>query len=162
MTERLLEGKRILVVDDEVDVLETLKDLLSMCNLVAVSHFEDARDLLEREHLDMAILDIMGVDGYKLLEIAKDKNVPAVMLTADALSVGHTIRSFKNGAAYYIPKEEIIHIETFLGDILLSREKGKNLRNKWLERMGSYYERKFGPDWQSEDPEFWDNFTSMT
>lgn len=162
MSNGLLKGKRILVVDDEADVLETLKDLLSMCNLVMVSHFEDARDLLEREYFDMAILDIMGVDGYKLLEIANDKNVPAVMLTADALSVGHTIRSFKNGAAYYVPKEEIVHIEKFLGDILMSREKGKNLRNQWLERMETYYKRKFGPDWQDEDPEFWDSFTSVS
>ena len=30
----LLEGKKILIVDDEPDVLETLEDLLSMCVVV--------------------------------------------------------------------------------------------------------------------------------
>jgi DNA-binding response OmpR family regulator len=160
VTKDLLKGKRILIVDDEPDVIETLKDLLNMCSLVETYTFEDARDLLDRQSFDMAILDIMGVDGYKLLEIAKDKNVPAVMLTANALSVSHTVRSFKGGAVFYVPKEEIIHIERFLKDVLVAREKGKNLRNRWLERMGPFYEKKFGPDWQSDDEEFWEKFKS--
>jgi DNA-binding response OmpR family regulator len=160
MTKDVLEGKRILIVDDEPDVIETIKDLLGMCSLVVAYTFEDARDFFERETFDMAILDIMGVDGYKLLEIAKDKDVPAIMLTANALSVSHTVRSFKGGAAFYVPKEEMIHMERFLREILVARKKGKNLRDRWLERMGSFYEKKFGPDWQSDDEEFWDNFKS--
>ena len=120
----LLEGKKILVVDDEPDVVETLGDFLSKCTLREAYNFEDARDLLERGTFDMAILDIMGVDGYKLLEIANDRNVLAVMLTANALSVGHTVRSFKKGAAYYVPKEEMAHIDDFLNDILVARKKG--------------------------------------
>ena len=126
MTKDVLEGKRILIVDDEPDVVETLKDLLTMCSLVEAYTFEDARDFFERESFDLAILDIMGVDGYKLLEIAKDKDVPAIMLTANALSVSHTVRSFKEGAAFYVPKEEMVHIERFLKDILVAlAEKGK-------------------------------------
>lgn len=158
MTKDVLKGKRILIVDDEPDVIETIKDLLGMCSLVEAYTFEDARDFFEQESFDMAILDIMGVDGYKLLEIAKDKDVPAIMLTANALSVSHTVRSFKGGAAFYVPKEEMIHIERFLKDILVARKKGKNLRNRWLERMGSFYEKKFGPDWQQDDEEFWEDF----
>ena len=160
MTRDLLKDKRILIVDDEPDVIETLKDLLSMCTLVEAYTFEDARDLLERESFDMAVLDIMGVDGYRLLELANDRGVPAVMLTANALSVSHTVRSFKGGAAFYVPKEEMIHIERFLRDILGSQEKGKNPRDRWLQRMGSFYEKKFGPDWQGEDEEFWNDFKS--
>jgi DNA-binding NtrC family response regulator len=160
MAKDLLKDKRILIVDDEPDVIETLKDLLSMCDLVEAYTFEDARELLERESFDMAILDIMGVDGYRLLEIANDKGVLAVMLTANALSVSHTVRSFERGAAFYVPKEEMIHIERFLKDILVAQEKGENLRDRWLERMGSFYERKFGPDWQSSDKAFWEKFNS--
>ncbi len=76
MTKDVLKGKRILIVDDEPDVIETLEDLLNTCSLVKAYTFEDARDLLDRESFDMAILDIMGVDGYKLLEIANDKKCP--------------------------------------------------------------------------------------
>lgn len=158
MTNDSLKGKRVLIVDDEPDVLETLKDLLFMCSVAEASNFEDARELLERERFDIAVLDIMGVDGYELLEIAKDNNIPAVMLTANALSVQDTVRSFKGGAASYVPKEEMIHIATFLNDILAARESGKNPWGRWLERLGKYYDKKFGPEWQSSDEEFWKKF----
>ncbi|MFO7740017.1 MAG: response regulator [Desulfatiglandaceae bacterium] len=159
MTEkRLLDGKRILVVDDEPDVLESLEELLGMCNLVTASTFEEAKSLLESRYFDMAILDIMGVDGYKLLKIASDREVIAVMLTAHALSPENTVRSFKEGAASYIPKDEMVNIATFLEDILEAREKGKNFWWRWLDRLGDYYERQFGPGWQKKDKEFWEEF----
>ena len=41
----LLEGKRILVVDDEPDVLEALKALLSICDVVTASSFKEAKIL---------------------------------------------------------------------------------------------------------------------
>ncbi len=153
-----LEGKRVLIVDDEPDVLETLSELLSMCELVEASNFEDARDLLEQESFDIAVLDIMGVDGYALLDIATDHDVPAVMLTAHALSVNDTVRSFKKGAASYVPKEEIMHIATFLNDVLAAQKSGKSPWARWLERLGKFYDKKFGPEWQKGDKEFWTDF----
>jgi DNA-binding response OmpR family regulator len=56
----LLEGKRILLVDDEPDVLDSLADLLLMCETVKASNFKAAKDYLETEYFDLAILDIMG------------------------------------------------------------------------------------------------------
>ena len=66
----LLEGKRVLLVDDEPDVLDTLEDLLPTCETVKASNFKVAKDYLKSEYFDLAILDIMGVEGYQLLEIA--------------------------------------------------------------------------------------------
>jgi len=57
----LLDYKRVLIVDDEPDVLETLEQLLPMCDVVRASNFEEAKALLETQYFDMAILDIMGV-----------------------------------------------------------------------------------------------------
>jgi len=71
--DKLLKGRRILIVDDEPDVLETLEDLLPMCAVTKAETFEQARDLLQDQYFDMAILDIMGVGGYKLLEICIKK-----------------------------------------------------------------------------------------
>jgi DNA-binding NtrC family response regulator len=156
--EGMLEGKKVLIVDDEPDVLETLEDLLPMCEVTKATSFDEGKDLLETQYFDMAILDIMGVDGYKLLEIAKEREVIAVMLTAHALSPENTVRSYKEGAASYIPKEEMANITTFLLDILEAREKGKNLWWRWFDRFASYYEKKFGPDWQKDDKEFWKHF----
>jgi DNA-binding response OmpR family regulator len=68
--EDMLKGKKILIVDDEPDVLDTLEDVLSMCEVVKATSFEEAKRQLEEQRFDMAVLDIMGVDGYKLLDIA--------------------------------------------------------------------------------------------
>jgi DNA-binding NtrC family response regulator len=115
MTEnKLLDGKRVLAVDDEQDVLDTLFDLLPMCEVVKASSFEAAKKLLESQHFDLAILDIMGVDGYGLLDIAIRKNIPAVMLTAHAWSPDNLVRSIKEGAVSYLPKEELAQPLGFL------------------------------------------------
>lgn len=154
----LLEGKKILIVDDEPDVLETLEELLSMCSVVKAFSFNEAKEQLEAKYFDMAILDIMGVDGYELLEIALKKKVIAVMLTAHALSPENIVRSYKEGAASYVPKEEMSNITTFLNDILEAKEKGKNFWWRWFDRFASFYEDKFGPDWQENDKDFWKKF----
>jgi DNA-binding response OmpR family regulator len=73
----LLEGKRILLVDDEPDVLASLADLLPMCETVKASNFKAAKAYLENEYFDLTVLDIMGVEGYQLLEIANQKRVSA-------------------------------------------------------------------------------------
>jgi DNA-binding response OmpR family regulator len=65
-----LTGKRVLIVDDEEDVLDSLEDLLTMCKVMKASSFEEAKNLLMNGKFHLAILDIMGVDGYELLRIA--------------------------------------------------------------------------------------------
>ena len=158
--EKRLEGKRVLIVDDEPDVLETLETMLSMCHVIKASTYEEAEKLIETEYFDIAILDIMGVDGYKLLDLAKKKDVITVMLTAHALSIEDTVKSYKKGAASYIPKDQMSKITTFLDDILEAKEKGENFWWRWLDRLGSYYGKKFGQDWRSKDKGFWRNFPS--
>ena len=153
-----LKGKRVLIVDDEADILETLEDLLSGCEVVRATSFEEAKKILENQHFDIAVLDIMGVDGYQLLDIARKKEVIAAMLTANALSPEDTVKSFKEGAASYIPKEEMSNITTYLNDILEAKELGKHFWWRWLDRFGDYYARKFTPKWQDKDKEFWEKF----
>lgn len=159
MTDRqLIEDKRILIVDDEPDILDTLESLLEGCSVVRASSFEEAKKNLESQYFDIAVLDIMGVDGYKLLEIASERGMTAVMLTAHALSPEDTVKSYNKGAAYYIPKDEMADIKTFLNEILEAQEKGESTWSRWLQRFGSFYERRFGADWQKKDKDFWDKF----
>lgn len=155
-----LEGKEILVVDDENDILDSVDELLPMCEVTKASTFEEAKGLLETRFFDFVILDIMGVDGYGLLDIANQRGMIAVMLTAHALSVEDTVKSFKKGAASYLPKDEMTNIAMFLTDILEAREKGENFWWRWLDRMGAYYDRKFGPEWKEKDGDFWKKFPS--
>jgi CheY-like chemotaxis protein len=154
----LLEGKRILIVDDEPDVLETLEDLLPEGTTTRAASFAEARDLLNSKPFDIAILDIMGVDGYELLKIAAEKRITAVMLTARALGPENVKKSFEKGAAYYIPKEEMFRIDTFLCDILDAQQKGESTWSHWFERMSTYLERNFQPGWQKGDKIFWEKF----
>lgn len=152
-------GKRVLIVDDEPDVLNALAELLPMCIVTKASTFEEARAHLENQVFDIAILDIMGVNGYDLLELAIKKNVIALMVTAHALSPEHTVTSFRKGAAFFVPKEEMGNIETFLNDVLEAKEKGHNLWGRWLERLDGYYIKRFGPKWKDHHKDFWENFT---
>ena len=154
----LLDGKKVLLVDDEPDVLDTLEDLLSECEVVKCTHFKAAKDYMETRPFDMAILDIMGVEGYELLDIAVGRNITAVMLTAHALSPENVVRSYKEGAAAYLPKEEMINIASFLEDILKAKEQGKYPWTSWDGRMASFFENKFGANWQKNDKEFWEKF----
>jgi DNA-binding NtrC family response regulator len=155
--EKALQGKRVLIVDDEEDILEFLSELLDMCEIHKAKTFEKAKELLENNTYDVAILDIMGVRGHDILEITKKKDIPALMLTAHALSEESLKRSFKGGASYFVPKDEINQIDVFLTDILEAREKGKNVFAKWYERLSGFCDRRFGPNWKDKDPEFWDS-----
>ena len=155
----LLAGKKILIVDDEPDVLESLEEMLDMCDVSKASTFEEAKELLEKNDFDMAILDIMGVDGYKLLHIAKYRNITAVMLTANALSPDNLVKSIKGGADSYLPKEEMSNITTFLVDILKSQEEGESTWAPWHRSLSSsYFERKWGGDWKEQNRKFWEKF----
>ncbi|MCF6245979.1 MAG: response regulator [Desulfobacula sp.] len=151
-----IENKKILIVDDEPDVLESLEELLNMCITVRAQSFEEANTLLETQDFDIAILDIMGVDGYQLLETATKKEVITVMLTAHALSPDNIKKSYLGGACSYIPKQEMINIEAFLIDVLKAQKDGKNPWTSWYTRLALFCEQKFGPDWDKDEKEFWE------
>jgi len=161
MSGNLLQGKIVLIVDDERDVLETLEELLHMCEVAKASTFEQAKLALETQAFDIAVLDIMGVDGYKLLEIARNRKVIPVMLTAHALSPDHTISSYKRGAALYVPKDKIANIADYLNDVLQAIKAGKSTWWRWIERFESYYNRKFEAEWKNKDKEFWRSFPHL-
>ena len=154
----LLDGKKVLVVDDEPDVLESLEELLSMCEVVKAGNFDDARNLIEQQRFDLVILDIMGVSGYDLLELATGKNMTAVMLTAHALTPENIVRSYREGAAYFLPKEEMVDIASFLEEILDAKQKGKSTWDNWMNRLAGYCERTFGAKWQDTAKDFWERF----
>jgi len=156
-TKKIIGGKRVLVVDDEKDVLDTLVDLLSVCKLDTALSFEEGKRLLESNDYDIAILDIMGVRGFELLEIAKGRKIPALMLTAHALSEESLNRSVKEGAAYFAPKDEIENIDVFVTDVIEAIQKNKSPWIRFLERLGGFYDRRFqGTDWREKELEYLD------
>ena len=151
----LLEGKKILIADDEQDILDTLEELLPMCWVKKANDFRSAKEILENLEVDLAILDIMGVDGYNLLEITNKKKVTAVMLTAHAFSPEDTAKSYKGGAASYVPKELMSNIPIYLNDVLEAQKEKKNTWWRWKDRFSGHYDRRFGQQWKDADQEFW-------
>ena len=91
-----LDNKRILVVDDEPDVLETIAEVLEMCHIETAADFQKAEQLLKTRSYDMVILDIMGVRGLHLIDVAVQRDVLPVMLTAPAFNPG-TSSNLGNG-----------------------------------------------------------------
>ena len=154
----LIKGKRILIVDDEPDILETLEDLLATANITTAGTFEDAKKRLETERFDIVILDIMGVNGYELLKIATEKKMTAIMLTAHAFTPEDTMKSHQEGAALYVPKDKMINIVTYLDDVLEAEQKGKTTWWRWIDRFAELYDEKFEKDWRYKDKNFWKGF----
>jgi len=156
-TNKLVQGKWLLIVDDEQDILDMLIELLEACKIDTASTFEEGKKLLETNRYDLAVLDIMGVKGFDLLEVANQQKIPALMLTAHGLSEENLKRSAQEGAAYYAPKDEITKIDVFIADVLESLDKKKNVWERWFDRLGGFYDKKFGgTDWREKENEFWD------
>ena len=157
-SDNILKGKKILIVDDEVDVLESLEDLLDECEIETASTFESAKELLEQNAYDAAILDIMGVRGFDLLEVATEKKVPALMLTAHGLNPDNLVGSIKLGAKSYIPKEKMSEIDLYLQEIFVTQEKGIEQSGNWFARLSSFFDDRFGSGWKNKDKKFWNEF----
>jgi DNA-binding NtrC family response regulator len=154
--QKILKGKRVLVVDDEEDILQLVTELLDMCKIDTASTYEEAKELLENNIYHIAVLDIMGVRGYDLLEIARKRDIPALMLTAHALTKEDLKKSAEKGASFYAPKDEINKLDIFIADVLEARESNKNVWARWYDRLSGFCDRRFGKDWREQDREFWD------
>jgi len=154
----ILKGKKILAVDDEIDILDTLEEILEDCDVERATSFESAKELLENKIYDAAILDIMGVQGFDLLEIAIEKNIPALMLTAHGLNPDNLVGSIKLGAKSYIPKDRMHEIGIYLKEIFLAREKGIEKSGNWFARLSAFFDERFGHGWKNKDKKFWEEF----
>ncbi len=150
--------KKILVVDDEPDILETLEELLDTFKVDTASSFEDAVTCLKNNFYDFAILDIMGVRGYDLLKATNKLGIPTVMLTAHALSPANLKESIELGADAYIPKDKLLDITLYIEDVLAARQNKKKTGADWFARLTPFFSRLFGNKWQETDKDFWDEF----
>jgi DNA-binding response OmpR family regulator len=150
MTASVLDGKRILAVDDEPDVLAVLeqeiRESCPSCKIEKATTYEQGAELINGNTYDIVILDIMGVRGFDLLELAVKKNLKVGMLTAHALSPEALKKSHDLGARAYLPKDKLGEITPFLEDILT--QEYKTGWKRLLEKLENYFEDEFEPDWK--------------
>ena len=138
----LLRGRTILVVDDEPDILEAIEEILDMCIIDKAGDHDTAVACLKNNRYDLAILDIMGVDGFDLLKRTTSKGIPTVMLTAHAVTEESLTRSARLGAVSFLPKEKMYDLESFLIDVI--RSSGKPVWKKLFDRLSPYFRMNFG------------------
>ncbi|MBN1849635.1 MAG: response regulator [Deltaproteobacteria bacterium] len=161
MSKSILTNKRILAVDDEPDVLESLEELLEGFEgliLDKAYNYDDGYHLLRSWSYDAVILDIMGVRGFDLLNAAVSLGFPSIMLTAHALSIENLKKSIQMGARAFLPKEKMVEIVPFLEDVL-----GLEYHSAWrrsFERLKSVFKSSFGEDWHKNEKIFLQEITS--
>jgi CheY-like chemotaxis protein len=147
-----LKDKVILVVDDEPDVLDTVTEELNLCIVHTAKDYDTGLQYLLSYTYDAVILDIMGVNGFELLKISVERGFPTLMLTAHALTPEALKKSIKLGAVSFLPKERMPDLKEFLEDVVI--DSGKPLWIKFFDKLGSYFNKRFGPDWKEKDKFF--------
>ncbi len=166
MTESILDRKKILAVDDEPDVLTVLEEEIleacPNCKVDKATTYEAAAKMLESQPYDLVILDIMGVRGFDLLNLAVKHHLRVAMLTAHALSPENLKRSFDLMARAYLPKEKLGEIVPFLEDVL--KYEYQPGWKRLFEKLKGYFDEKFESDWEKKtglDWQEWGKFSGM-
>jgi len=150
-----LKEKAILIVDDEPDILETVEDELDMCMVHKAADYDTALQYLLSYTYDIVILDIMGVNGFELLKASVSRGFPTVMLTAYALTPEALKKSINLGAVSFLPKEKMSDLRDFLESVV--ENDGKPAWITFFDRLGAYFNKRFGPGWKEKD-EFFKEF----
>jgi DNA-binding response OmpR family regulator len=131
------DKRRIVVVDDDIDVANYVKVLLSPYYQVLV-HFdgESALKSLEEEAPDLVISDVVmpGMSGYELCEAVKGNlqlsHIPVILVTAK-VAVESQVQGLDKGADAYVTKP-------FNPSYLLALVKSLlENRDKLRQRLGS-------------------------
>ncbi|HEX2975138.1 MAG TPA: response regulator [Bacteroidales bacterium] len=150
MSESVLNRKRLLIVDDEQDILDVVQEtILESCpdaKIDKADKYETAAEFLNTKEYDLVILDIMGVRGFDLLELATKRKLKVVMLTAHALNTEALKKSHDMGAMGYIPKAKLEELVPLLEDVLQSDY--KTGWRKLMDKLESFFEASFEPEWK--------------
>ena len=103
--------KKILIVDDEPDIIKLISDILSehSFNIITSSTVEESLRLINDNEIDIALLDVSldekKRDGVFLLKVLKEKNneTPVIMMSGHA-NIQTAVDTMKLGAFEFIEK----------------------------------------------------------
>jgi CheY-like chemotaxis protein len=107
----VFEGKRVLIVDDDVRNVFALTSVLESrgMDVLYAENGEDGLRVLEDEDVDLVLMDIMmpGLDGYETIRriraLPRFESLPIISLTAKAMK-GDREKSIMAGASDYVTK----------------------------------------------------------
>ncbi len=133
--------KKILVVDDEAEIRELIRDFLVKENFEAVMA-SNGREALEKlskpdNDFDLVLLDIMmgEIDGLEVIKILrKTSSIPVIFLTSKNEEIDKVL-GLEIGADDYItkpfnPREMVARIKAVLRRTSLEKQNADNLKEK--------------------------------
>jgi len=160
MAESILNGKSILAVDDEPDVLDVLgEEILEAapkCKFEKATTYPEALQRLTFRTYDIVILDIMGIRGFELLELSAKRNLTVAMLTAHSLNPESLKRSIEMKARAYLPKDKLGQIVPFLECVL--EEEYLPGWGSLMKKLEKYFNSQWGSSWKKSEERFWKEF----
>src|SRR5512139_137800 len=160
MRESILDGKRILAVDDEPDVLDVLEEEIieaaPKCKFDKATTYQGAVQKLRTETYDVVILDIMGVRGFDLLDLSARRNLTVAMITAHSLNPESLKRSIEKKARAYLPKDKLGEIVPFLEGVL--EEEYLPGWGRLMKKLEGYFDSQWGKSWKKSEEIFWKEF----
>jgi DNA-binding NtrC family response regulator len=126
-------ANKILIVDDEAAVRDTLRDLLKKeaYNVLAVASGEEALEAIEKEDFDAVLMDVRlnGMSGLESLKKIKEKKPGTIVIMITGFSYDDELVAKSNelGCAGYIGKNASISqiICCFKAFIKDAKEKNK-------------------------------------
>jgi PAS domain S-box-containing protein len=96
-----LAGIRILIIDDDLGVCQSLRDLLTQegCEVIVATRGREGLRRLDEHQFDLVLSDVVmpELDGYDVFMEAKEKHpdVPVVLMTAFQFDKDHVIKRSK-------------------------------------------------------------------
>ncbi len=151
-----MDGKKLLIIEDEKKIADTLKFGLDEKGFETVVAYDGkiGYHLFSANDFDLVILDINlpGINGYELCRLIRDQNqdIPILMLTSMS-ALNDKIEGYESGADDYMVKpfefkELLLKLKSLLkrstnnqsiGNTLVAADLVMNLDNKEVKRNGT-------------------------
>ncbi len=137
---------RILVVDDELEILELVKLSLTAdgFEVITANSGPEALAKMKQFAIDLLLLDVMMpyMDGYEVMNRLKAdrmlSNIPVIMLTARA-QLDDKIKGLSAGADDYVTKPFDLSELTARIEAVLSRTRRTKYVNPLMRAMGDWF-----------------------
>ena len=140
---RSVELPRILLVDDEPEMLELVGDLARRsidCQIICAATAREAREVIEGHSIEMLVTDVNlpDGDGTSLIETLQlhHPNASAIVITG-APSVDRAIDAIRHGALDFVPKP-------FTSEMLVQRLRSGLQRQATAAKRDQRFERLRG------------------
>ena len=143
----MADTPKMLIVDDELRMLDSLKQLLSdqNCEIHTSNSGMEAMACLSQDHFDVVLLDVVmpEVDGFSVMDHIKSQNLDTLVIIMTAHStVDSTIAALRKGAYDYLRKpfdyDDLLKtIKNTLRHVALKKS------NLWMKESLEESERKY-------------------